>query len=55
MTKSLGILSLGCHVKGDERTEWDFEFWCQLDGLSNLRYAAHRRKRLDENLLTFVA
>jgi hypothetical protein len=51
-------------------TEWNFEFWCQLDGVSDLRYAARRtrivsdtvemedeywRKRLDENLLTCVA
>ena len=50
-------------------TEWDFEFWCQLDGLSDLRYTArvcivldtievedeYSRKRLDENLMACVA
>jgi hypothetical protein len=50
-------------------TEWDFEFWCQLNGLSDLRYTTRSciildtvdmedeywRKGLDENLLTCVA
>jgi hypothetical protein len=53
-------------VRKGNRTEWDFEFWCQLDRLSDLRYTARRRivsdavkmedeywrKRLDEDLLT---
>jgi hypothetical protein len=68
MTKR-STLSLGCREKGENRTEWDFEFWCQLDGLSDLRYTTvsrivsdavemedeYWRKRLDENLLTWVA
>jgi hypothetical protein len=50
-------------------TEWDFEFWSKPDGLSYFRYAARSRivldkvemedeywrKRLDENLLTWIA
>ena len=32
MTQSRNILNHGCHEKGETRTEWDFEFWCQLDG-----------------------
>jgi hypothetical protein len=69
MTKSRSILSLGCHEKGENRTEWDFEFWCKLNELSDLRYTARSRivsdavemedkywmKCLDENLLTCVA
>jgi hypothetical protein len=38
MTKLQGLLSLGCHEKGENRTEWDFELWRQPDGLSDLRY-----------------
>jgi hypothetical protein len=69
MTKSQSILSFGCREKGESRTEWDFEFWCQLDEPSDLRYTAHSRivsdtvemedeywrKCLDKNLLTCVA
>jgi len=69
MIKSQSILSLGRREKGENRTEWDFEFWCQPDGLSDLCYTAgrrivsnavemedeNRRERLDENLLTCVA
>ena len=69
MTKSQSILSLGCREKGENRTEWDFEFWCKLDELSDLRHTAHSRivsdavemedeywrTRLVENLLTCVA
>ena len=43
MTKSRSILNLGCHEKGEERTEWDFQFWRQLDRLSSLPYTARRR------------
>ena len=69
MTKSRSILSLGRREKGNNRTKWNFKFWCQLDGLSDLRYTARSRveldtvemedeywrKRLDENLPTCVA
>jgi hypothetical protein len=55
--------------KGENRTEWDFEFWCKLDGPSHLRYTARSRivpktpemedengwKRLDEHLLACMA
>ena len=69
ITKSHSILSLNCREKGENCTEWDFEFWCKLDELSDLRYTTrcrivsdavemedeYRRKCLDENLLTCVA
>ena len=71
MTKSRSILRLrlGCHEKGENRTEWDFEFWCKLDGLSDLHYTAcsrivpetlemeneNRWKRLDKHLLAHIA
>jgi len=68
MIRPQSILSLGRREKGEGRTGWDFEYWCQLDGLSYLRYTArrrivsnavemedeNRRKRLNENLLTCV-
>ena len=38
ITKLRSILNLGRREKGENRTEWDFEFWCQPDGLSDLRY-----------------
>jgi hypothetical protein len=40
ITKSRSILSLSCREKGENRTEWDFEFWCRMDELSDLRYTA---------------
>jgi hypothetical protein len=69
ITKSTSILSLSCREKGEIHTEWDFEFWCKLDRLSDLRFTArsrivsdavemedeYMRKYLDENLLTCVA
>jgi hypothetical protein len=30
MSKSRSNLSLACNEKGEEHTEWDFEFRCQL-------------------------
>jgi hypothetical protein len=56
-------------AREENRTEWDFEFWRQLDRLSDLRYTARRRivsdavkmedeywrKRLDGYLLACVA
>jgi hypothetical protein len=69
MTRSQSILSLGYREKAENRTRWDFEFWCQLNGLSDLRYTARShivsnavemedeywRKRFNENLLACVA
>jgi len=43
ITKSPSILSLGRREKGENRTEWDFEFWCQPDGLPDLCYIARSR------------
>jgi hypothetical protein len=43
MIKSRSIFSLGCHEEGENRTEWDFEFWGKLDGLSDLHYTSRRR------------
>ena len=51
------------------RTEWDLEVWLKTDGLSDLRYTAHRRivpetvemenengwKYLDEHSLACIA
>jgi hypothetical protein len=64
-----GVFLDSVAAREENRTEWDFEFWCQLDRLSDLRYTArrrivsdavkmedeYRRKRLDKDLLTCAA
>ena len=43
MRKVQSILSLGRREKDENRTEWDFEFWSKLYGLSDLRCTARSR------------
>ena len=43
MSEMTEFMNLSCREKGENRTEWDFEFWCNLYGLSDLHYTARRR------------